>query len=130
MNTTSHEQHEEEQEILTSPEALAGPVTVPTTEEIQELIQADPIAALLSGVPHKLRALADQVLAELEKPSVRTDRSPREISLGLRGRRVSRDMSSQIKFLSGRFVKSNGAREVARRQRQIALGRLTPDKSE
>lgn len=90
-----------------------------TDAELQELVDTDPVAALLSNTPHKSRAIAEQVVAELKEPSVRWEQSDAEKAAGLPARAIRRDMRQQTKFLSGRFYPAgSGKREIERRIRQ------------
>lgn len=92
------------------------------SEEVQELAQLDPIAALLSNIPHKSRSLAESFLASMQDPDSRQrmERSEAEIARNLPPRVIRRDLREQRKFLMGRFWPTNGKREVERRLRNAA----------
>ena len=92
----------------------------PVQTEIEELADADPMAALLADKPHKHRDVAEFTMSQLNKPG-RTERSEREKELNMPGRVIRRDLSLQRKFLTQRFYPNPGVQEAARRRRQLGL---------
>ena len=88
-------------------------------QAVIELAKNDPVAAVIAGKDHPLRALAEQVMSESTSPTHRFERSPAEVERGLSGRLVLRDVSAARKALLGRFCPSGGGeRERARRLKQ------------
>lgn len=82
-----------------------------TDPELLELAQADPVAAVMAGMPHRLRNLVEFTMRELKSPSVRYEHSDAEKRAGLPARAIKRDIKHHVKFLRSNFYPTGMKRD-------------------
>jgi hypothetical protein len=89
------------------------------SSDAMELAALDPMAALLSNMPHKARAIAELVFKSGKDDLLRQERSDVEASKNMPARTIQRSLKAQMRFLRGKFYQPGvGTREQTRRLRQ------------